>query len=188
MLPPLYGGTNTAYDVKTSVAALVGRQGESTGNVYEARDDFSHFHKVGRRTTNDQKNNREKLNSKDVLAQGDQVKLVSTMRRSAGLFGTLTEYGYALVGPLLYTWEAPRRKDSGASVHKIIEVCGAAAAANEASLFPFVVKGYTANGEIETWTPKPGNEEQRTLWVAAINEAARKKRSAASVGGGEVDE
>jgi hypothetical protein len=180
MLPPLYGGSNVAFDVKASVAAIVAHQGDGSGTVaFEARDDFSHFYKVaGRqlRATGGKTNSHQNLNSKDVLALGDQVKLTGTMRIAQGLFGTLAEYGFALAGPLLYTWEAPRRAEAGAPVHKIMEVCGASAAAHKGAPLILVVEGYTANGDIVTWMPRSATVEECAGWVAAINDAVRVKR------------
>ena len=142
-------------------------------NVFEARDDFSHYHKVAAR----QNSRSARLSSKDVLALGEQVTLKGQMRRAAGLFGTLVTYGYALVGPLLYTWEAPRREGNSVPVHKIMEVMEASPLPNEMDLFPFVVKGFTAGGDVETWKPKAVSEQERQHWVSAINGAARTLRN-----------
>ena len=163
MLPPIYGGTNAAYDLKKSVADIVAQQGPGP-TVYVARDDFSHHYGVACAKE------KASLSSNHVLSSSG-LKITGTMFRTAGLFKTLVQYGYALSGPLLYTWEAPRKEGAAANVHKVMEVCEVEVNADEGSLFPFTVKGFTAAGMVETWRPKGSSEEERQAWVKAIKEA-----------------
>ena len=58
-----------------------------------------------------------------------------------------------------------------------MEVMEASPLPNEMDLFPFVVKGFTAGGDVETWKPKAVSEQERQHWVSAINGAARTLRN-----------
>lgn len=167
-LPPELGGSSD-FDMSASIATLCDADArELPAGGHQVRDDFAHFHSI-----------RPKMKKEAVMSQleaaAEGTAFHMTFRRTAGMFGSIHEYDYILIGPVLYTWPS-----SNSTVHKIMEPQAVFAEPAKADQFPFAVQGHLGDGSFETWTPIASSAEERDEAMGRISRAIASLRTGAA--------